>query len=281
MPSCLNPPCRKETKSICGGCKCVYFCGRECQVSIWKHHKHLCKGLGKQDDKECLIVDGMGPLGRDDIGTVPITNALKARGMESTVAHIDKGMYIPEQLALILQHKTALRVCIILGWGSGDDDFGCNDHDGFRQALVSWVQETGGTLIVQGERIAHAAGNWPEWFGLSWKSSDYSRTIHDRNPEHWSIPWFASDREAPNQAKSCMINQVEKHDILFGTTKDSKTFSPVPGFGGRDVGPGHTTFAVSKCGKGVVSFSGDVNAEKETIATIAIISQASSSSRVE
>jgi len=29
----------------------------------------------------------------------------------------------------------------------------------------------GGRLIVQGDRISHAAGDWPEWFDLNWNGS--------------------------------------------------------------------------------------------------------------
>lgn len=221
----------------------------------------------------------MGPLGRNDINTQPIVHALKERGLGSTVVHVDRGKYIPEQLAGVLQNKPAFRVCVILGWGSGDDDFGCNDHEAFRSALVAWVK-AGGCLIVQGERIEYAAGNWPLWFDLAWKSSDYSRTIHVRNNTHWSIDSFKEDKGAPKEldVKACMINNVASQDILFGTTEDSLTHSPMEGYGGKKVTASQSAFAVSRCEKGTVSFFGDINAAKETIAAVAIVAKGSSSS---
>jgi hypothetical protein len=112
----------------------------------------------------------------------------------------------------------------------------------FQKEVVDWVSTSGGNLIVNGERISHAAGDWPKWFGLEWVSSDYYRTTHVRNPDHWAMEWFqtAANKKAPLEmnVKSYMITNVAPQDILFGTAKDSVSYSLVPGFGGKPISAG-------------------------------------------
>jgi hypothetical protein len=31
--------------SRCSGCRCVFYCGKECQKEHWKEHKEMCKRL--------------------------------------------------------------------------------------------------------------------------------------------------------------------------------------------------------------------------------------------
>jgi hypothetical protein len=276
----------------CAACKCVEYCGRDCQRSTWKWHKQLCKAVtntNTTDNNHCLILDGMGALGCKDINTNPIAIQLLQRNMQVSVVHLDDGFVTPQQMALALS-KGKFSTCIILGWGSGDDiDLGLLYANSklFQNALVKWVQN-GGRLLVQGERISHAAGDWPEWFGLSWKSSDYCRTTHLLNANHhWAF------QEQPQQAqqlqallpmtmdvKACLVKGVSPDDNLFGTidTVDVdgnailyKTPSLAPGMGGKPVGVGQSCFALAKYGTGTVSYFGDVNAEVVTIATVAAI----------
>ncbi len=35
--------CKKLNAKLCGNCKTVAYCSRECQLSHWKVHKPLCK----------------------------------------------------------------------------------------------------------------------------------------------------------------------------------------------------------------------------------------------
>ena len=43
---CFNPVCRSnevEDLKSCTRCKCVYYCGRDCQKKDWDFHKQSCK----------------------------------------------------------------------------------------------------------------------------------------------------------------------------------------------------------------------------------------------
>jgi hypothetical protein len=219
----------------------------------------------------------MGPLGCNDINSQPIQKVLTSRDLSSTIIHLDQGKEMPAQIAAVLKmKKSGIQVCVILGWGSGDgplgDDFG--SHETFRKVVVEWVK-SGGRLIVQGERIDFAAGDWPKWFDLEWKSHDYYRTTHSLNTNHWAIDWFQKAATAPAEMdiKGSMIKHVAPEDILFGTTEGSVSYSPVPGYGGRPIEANQAAFAVAKYGEGTVSFFADVNAEDCTMATIGIIAK--------
>lgn len=215
--------------------------------------------------------------------------------MQGSVVHLDDGFVTPPQIANALE-KGNFSACIILGWGSGDDiEIGLNfaNSDAFQTNLVKWVAQ-GGRLMVQGERISHAAGDWPEWFGLNWKSSDCCRTTHLLNSNHWAAAgeWF--HQEAPHAAtggadapstssisssmdvKACLVNGVAPHDNLFGTIDGAVTHSLGPGMGGKPVAAGQSAFTLAKYGEGTVSYFGDVNAEAVTIETVAIVAKGSS-----
>lgn len=73
--------------------------------------------------------------------------------------------------------------------------------------------------------------------------------------------------------KCCMIKDVAPEDILFGSTKDSVSYSPVPSFGGHSIAAGQAAFAVARYGEGTVSFFGDINAEECTMTTVGIIAK--------
>lgn len=132
----------------------------------------------------------------------------------------------------------------------------------------SWVGERGGRLIVQGERISYAAGDWPEWFGLKWKSSDYCRTTHTLNPNHW---FHIHAPHTTMNVKACMVYCDNPDDILYGPVDGAVTNSMVPGFAGNPVRAGQAAIALSKFGLGTVSFFGDVNCEDTTIKTVGLI----------
>ena len=54
--------CGKESNTLkkCDGCKCVWYCDKECQNKHWKEHKKECKVIKKELDKRG---------GKLDIGT--------------------------------------------------------------------------------------------------------------------------------------------------------------------------------------------------------------------
>jgi hypothetical protein len=218
----------------------------------------------------CLILDGMGPLGPDELYTKPIYEELTLRhGLQASVVHLDTLFITPEQIATALDRGN-FSACIILGWGSGSNSIALkfSQSNAFRIALVSFVQEGGGLLMVHGERISHVGGDWPEWFGLTWKSSDYYRTDHMLNTDHW----FKEHATCSNMnVKATMVTSTKAEDILYGTREGAVTYSLVPMMAGKPVDAGQATFTLAKSGHGTVSFFGDVNQETPTIETIGVI----------
>jgi hypothetical protein len=226
-----------------------------------------------------LILDGMGALGSGDINTQPILNELVSRHhMPVSCVHLDDGFVTPQQIATALE-KGNFSACIILGWGSGDEDVGLDfaSSQVFREGLVSWVKQ-GGRLMVQGERISHAAGDWPAWFGFHWKSCDYCRTTHVLNTNHWFQKAAATLTHPTMDVKACLVNHVEPQDNLYGPPDGAVTHSLAPGFGGNAVSAGQSAFTLAKYGDGTVSYFGDVNAEQVTIDTVGIIATGRSGS---
>ena len=201
--------------------------------------------------------------------------------MQVSVVHLDNDFITPSQIAIAL-NKGNFSTCIILGWGSGDEDVEkeYNVDSAFRAGLVAWVVQEGGCLIVQGERISHAGGNWPTWFGLNWKSGDYCRTTHVLNRNHWFVAETQNNNNnnkllvCPKMnVKACLVTNVKLEDRLYGAEDDAVTNSHVPGFGGNAVSSDQIAIALAKCGAGTVSFYGDVNIEKETIKTVGMIAK--------
>jgi hypothetical protein len=214
----------------------------------------------------------MGALGSDDINTKPIFNEITSRhNVPVSVVHLDDGFITPQQIATALE-KGNFSACIILGWGSGDEDVGLDfaNSQVFQNGIVSWVKK-GGRLIVQGERISHAAGDWPAWFGWNWKSSDYCRTIHALNTSHWFQE--AAATHPTMDVKACLVTNVEPQDNLYGSPDGAVTHSLGPGFGGNAVRAGQSAFTLAKYGDGTVSYFGDVNAERVTVETVGIIAK--------
>jgi hypothetical protein len=288
--SCFMPGHRT---SRCGACKCVSYCSVECQKKTWKYHKHLCKAIvastknnnnnnDSTDDHSTttfgLILDGMGPCGDKDINTKPLYQEMMSKhNMHVSIVHLNNDFITPTQISAALE-KGNFATCIILGWGSGGEgeEEEYNTDIVFRTGLVNWVRK-GGCLIVQGERISYAAGDWPQWFGLDWQSSDYCRTTHVLNTNHW----FNMGGLSPAlNVKACLVMNVKPEDVLYGAEDDAVTCSIVPGFGGRPVSSGQVAIALARCGAGTVSFYGDVNIEEETIAVIGLIAKYSVSASV-
>jgi len=62
---CANPLCTKAqgsqmtSKMVCGGCKSVHYCDRDCQKMHWKEHKPLC---GKMKQGRETVKDESKPL---------------------------------------------------------------------------------------------------------------------------------------------------------------------------------------------------------------------------
>jgi hypothetical protein len=170
----------------------VSFCNRDCQEKTWKAHKAFCKAIANPtlssnnsastSTSTCLIVDGMGPCGPDwDYMKLSKAEMVKA-GVHVCVINVEKGRNIPEQAAALFAwnegKEATFRSILMLGFGSGDSslELAFSDSSVFQEAAVSWVQK-GGNFLVQGERLARC-GQWPAWFGKTWKDGDYYRTDH-------------------------------------------------------------------------------------------------------
>mmetsp|Transcript_11043 Transcript_11043/g.16267 ORF Transcript_11043/g.16267 Transcript_11043/m.16267 type:complete len:288 (-) Transcript_11043:154-1017(-) len=281
-PKCHNPMCSNPGTKRCSKCMGLIFCGRECQIALWNSHKSLCKAIAKKLNATCLLLDGMGPLGPGEFYAQRVSSALADAGVEVAAVNVYKGSNLPEQIASILSKVHRFTSCIALGWGSGGTDiemeFG--ESQDFREKIVNWV-EGGGRFIVQGEN-PQRYGNWPEWFGKTWTSADYYRTDHvchgkSDNDVHW-CKWYHRARGAITDShnynvKAVLLSDVASEDNLFGTSEESTTYSLVPHMSGRDVDEGKCAIALGKCSEGSVSFFGDVNAEEDTCAIMAIIAR--------
>jgi hypothetical protein len=290
---CLG--CTKPCTLRCARCRVVCFCNRECQEQAWKSHKAFCKAIANPtrpsmydttstSTNTCLIVDGMGPCGANWDCMKRCKEELTNAGVHVCVINVEKGGHIPEQVASLLAFNEGrgktFRSILMLGFGS-DEIPTLAASDLFREASISWVKK-GGKFLVQGERVA-MCGNWPEWFGKTWKDGDYFRTDHtcfalpSTNGEmvHW-CKWY---HEAPGaikqniNVKACMLKNVPADEILFGTGDGARAYSLVPHMAGGSVDAGMAAVALGKCGEGTISFFGDVNHEEETVRTIAIVAR--------
>ena len=294
--SCLA--CSKQDCTLqCANCRIVRFCGKECQVHAWKHHKAFCKAVtnptrsairkSNGDSSQmgmCVIVDGFGPCGSGWDDTVKMRQQLLVDGMD--VIHINGsrgGDSISLQVAALLLSEKKPKAMIFFGFGSGGDG---SDEKFFKQkhfidALKSWT-DAGGNFLVQGERTKYT-GNWPSWFGKNWKDGDYVRTSHNcfavgKDATSWCSSWY---KDSPGavvsryNVKACMLQNVAPEDILFATDEDSHTYSMVPGFGGQDVGANQVAVACARYGAGSVSFIGDVNHEGDTLKIMSVIARGS------
>lgn len=210
----------------------------------------------------------MGPVGPDGFYAQNVQKALQNAGVEVVVVDVLKGSKMPEQIGSILSEVESLSSCIALGWGSG----GCAierkfaNSQIFRDSIVSWVNK-GGRFIVQGER-PEQYGNWPAWFGKSWKSSDYIRSDYICNGKsdddiHW-CQWYHKAKGAivtgRYNVKAVLVSGVAPEENLF---RDIDT----------DESEDESAVTLGKHGEGLVSFIGDVNAEDETCDIMAIIAR--------
>lgn len=289
---CLH--CNEACTLRCARCKVVSLCSRECQEKTWKAHKAFCKGIANptlssinESASTCLIVDGMGPCGPNWDYMKLSKEALLNAGVHVCVIDATKGQNIPEQVSALFAWNEAkearIRSILMLGFGSGgcDIEHDFSNSNPFREAAVSWVQK-GGNFLVQGERVA-GYGQWPQWFGKTWKDGDYYRTDHTcfARPSsigeimHW-CKWYHQAAGAITRdinVKATLLKDVPQEEVLFGTVDGAKSYSLVPHMRGQSIGGGSAAVALGKCGEGTVSFFGDVNHQDETVRTIAILAR--------
>lgn len=278
--SCLNPKCPHEATKRCSRCKAVRFCGPACQAIIWDSHKALCKSIAKDPEATVLLLDGMGVLGPGEFYTKAVKAALARAGTKVATVDVTKKPDLFEQVGSVLCEVGRFTSCIALAVGAGDTEaeteFAESIH--FRERLIAWV-ERGGRLIVQGERAA-MMGKWPEWFDKTWECSDYRRTTHEcraksQDDVHW-CKWYPEAEgsvTANINVKAVMMRGVATEDILFGSTSSSVSHSLVPFMAGLGVEEGLAAVAFGKFGEGSVSFFGDVNAETDTCAIMAVLAR--------
>eukprot|EP00752_Nemacystus_decipiens_P018234 g16362.t1 len=274
--ACLNPNCSNEATKRCSKCKVVRFCGPDCQALLWDSHKIFCKSIAKEPEATVLLLDGLGCLGPRNYYTKGAQAALARAGAKVATVDVTKKPGLFHQVGHVLSEAGRFTACIVLNLGADDieaeEEFAANMN--FRQKLCAWV-ERGGRLIIRSER---AIGNWPEWFGKTWKHDDYRRTTHEcrakfRDDVHW-CKWYPEAKGAITttiNVKAVMMACVPAEEVLFGTTSSSVSHSLVPTMRGLKVAEGLAAVALGKFGEGLVSFFGDVNAEKTTCKIMAVI----------
>ena len=198
------------------------------------------------------------------------------------VVNVTKGKRIADQVSEMLNVRAqTLHSMIVLWWGSAgtepEEEFA--NSEAFRTAATTWVED-GGTMIVHGEG---PYGLWPSWFGKTWDQESYVRTDHtcfacpqnDGSIPHW-CKWYHQLTDAVKgnyNVKSILIKNVDPEEILFGTTEDAKSYSLVPHMSGQHIGGGLASIAFGRCKNGTISFFGDVNLEKPTIQTMAVLAR--------
>lgn len=274
--TCLNPKCQEEAKKRCSKCKAVRFCGPDCQSMLWDSHKALCKSIAREPEATVLLVDGMGMLGPGAFYAKGVKAALARAGLKVATVDVTKKPGLFEQVGSVLHEVERFTSCIVLAVGAGgeEEQVEFSENVSFRKRLVAWV-EKGGRLIVQGER-----GGWPEWFDKTWEHNDYRRTTHECRAKsvddvHWCT-WYPQAEGSVTSSinvKAVMMRGVPTEEILFGTTGSSVSHSNVPFMAGLPMENGLAAVALGKFGEGSVSCFGDVNAEDDTCAIMAVIAR--------
>ena len=281
--ACLNPNCSNEGTKRCSKCKAVWFCGSDCQALLRDSHKAFCKPIAEEPEATVLLLDGMGYLGPRNFYTEAVNADLARAGAKVATVDVSKKPGVFDQVGHVLSEAGRFTSCIALFVGSANLDaekeFAANMS--FRQKLCAWV-ERGGRLIIHGER-SDLMGNWPEWFGKTWKCSTYCRTTHQchaRSPNdvHW-CNWYSAAETAVTTSinvNAVMLSGVATEDILFGEELDVEDLDiedRVPVKERLAVQEGLVAVAFGKFGQGAVSFFGDVNAEETTSAIMATIAR--------
>lgn len=236
--------------------------------------------MAREPDATVLLLDGMGYLGPGEFYTKGVQAALARAGVRVVTVDVAKAPGLFQQVGSVLSEVGRFTSCIALAVGAADleaeREFADNLY--FREKLTAWV-ERGGRLIVQGER-AGLMGNWPEWFDKTWECSDYRRTTHEcraksNDDVHWCEWYHGAEGSvtADINVKAVMMTSVATEDVLFGTTNSSVSHSLVPFMAGLEVEEGLVAVAFGSFGEGSVSFFGDVNAENDTCAIMAVIAR--------
>eukprot|EP00038_Savillea_parva_P011622 m.198859 g.198859 ORF g.198859 m.198859 type:complete len:511 (-) comp20572_c0_seq1:35-1567(-) len=285
LHSLLQPaefPCVKCStalaRSKCGGCRAVHYCGRECQTEHWPTHKKFCKvvkkACGSGGNKRVLIVTGLGHNGPNDFWIERLLPQMRQAGLQVAVCDAYAAPDAFAQVGLALA-SDVFDTCILLQVGSSDytADFFKAPH--FKVQLKSWVAG-GGTLLLHGERRVIKAC---EWFGKPWKNASYFRTTHHcfatgEDARHCCVAWYAHEQGAITtdiSIKACLVNNVPRSEVLFGTQDGALSQSHV--FTSQPVDSGLCAVAAGEYGAGYVGFFGDVNAEETTISTIVTLAR--------
>lgn len=269
----------------CSRCKGFRYCGDNsgaCQRAHWKaRHRATCTpplpelvqaeqqpgGLrGVRITASSANVLVVGDLGifhlEDDFMVTNLRKALDGHAPYEVVG-ANEGRSEPESHTKVLAKLTSgkFTTCILLGVGqNGDASTEWLLTPQFKVALAGFVKVSGGSLLVNGERMGlHLLR---ECFECPlWAHGNYCRDGHT----------LASDVHAvapggqPLHAEALPLHVGGKAVHVSGAAPNERLYIHNNGYGAM------TQIAYANCGNGRVAFFGDVNSEEYTNNTVRVL----------
>ncbi|KAI9913616.1 hypothetical protein PsorP6_006174 [Peronosclerospora sorghi] len=102
LPTVCHACGTPDAKNRCGGCRCAYFCDRNCQRQSWPSHRNKCLELSRLADKRT-------GLPSDSIQCSDIRGAAAASGLPKSVRLVTEPVEIPVEAANSTQEQAKLQ----------------------------------------------------------------------------------------------------------------------------------------------------------------------------